>query len=80
VRNFDPRLALDGGPDGLAAYRDIVALLPGMLAPDGLAVLETGHDQAEAVSALVGAASLRPAGLRYDFGGRSRAILVRPGD
>ena len=79
VRDFDPRLALDGGPDGLAAYRDILALLPGMLAPDGLAVLETGHDQAQAVSALASAASLRLAGPRSDFGGQPRAILVLPG-
>ena len=78
VRNFDPILALDGGADGLAAYREIVALLPGMLAVDGLAVLEIGHDQAEAVPALARAEALRVAEVRRDFGGKPRAILLRP--
>lgn len=51
----EPCLALDGGPDGLAAYRAILADLPRLLAPDGVALLEIGHDQAASVTALAGA-------------------------
>ncbi len=75
-RDFDPLLALDGGADGLDAYRAILAVLPGMLKPGGLAILEIGFDQAEDVSALIAQASLKMIGLRHDYGGNPRAILA----
>lgn len=49
VSAFEPKSALDGGPDGLAAYREIIGNLPKILAPDGLVVLEIGIGQADAV-------------------------------
>lgn len=51
--SFEPRLALDGGPDGLAVLRRLIAALPEGLAPDGSAYLEIGWDQGTAVAALV---------------------------
>ena len=46
VSRFEPRAALDGGPDGLAAYRALAKLLPGLLKPGGHALLEIGVGQA----------------------------------
>ena len=48
---YEPALALDGGPDGLDVIRRLVAALPFTLAPGGVALLEIGHDQADAVRA-----------------------------
>ncbi|MES2445336.1 MAG: peptide chain release factor N(5)-glutamine methyltransferase [Pseudomonadota bacterium] len=53
VRDHEPPAALFAGPDGLDDYRRIVPDLPRLLAPRGIAVLEIGSTQAEAVSALV---------------------------
>ncbi|HLE58456.1 MAG TPA: peptide chain release factor N(5)-glutamine methyltransferase [Candidatus Limnocylindria bacterium] len=50
---FEPRLALDGGVDGLAVLRRLVAELPAYLAPDGVALLEVGAGQARSVRRLV---------------------------
>jgi release factor glutamine methyltransferase len=52
VARFEPRMALDGGPDGLVAYRAILAYLPRLLATDGRAFLEIGHDQHQPLAAL----------------------------
>ena len=52
VALFEPLAALDGGPDGLDAYRDLAGLLPGVLRPDGTALLELGQGQAGAVELL----------------------------
>jgi release factor glutamine methyltransferase len=75
----EPRRALDGGTDGLAAYRVITAGLAGLLAPGGTAVLELGAGQAEAVCALAEDAGLVVAGLRADLAGIGRALLLHPG-
>ena len=53
VRQYDPRLALDGGEDGLAAYREIIPALPGLLVPGGLIALELGAGQYFDVDALL---------------------------
>ncbi|MBX9751167.1 MAG: peptide chain release factor N(5)-glutamine methyltransferase [Roseococcus sp.] len=76
VALHEPATALDGGADGLDAYRIILADLPRLLAPGGLAVLELGLGQAEAVGALAQAQGLRVAGLRADLGGVDRAIIL----
>ncbi|MEK6719187.1 MAG: HemK/PrmC family methyltransferase [Chloroflexota bacterium] len=47
--SFEPRLALDGGPDGLALIRRLLDRLPDALGPDGVALLEIGGDQGEAI-------------------------------
>jgi len=51
--SFEPRLALDGGPDGLDVIRRLLAALPAALATEGTALLEIGFDQGPAVEALV---------------------------
>ena len=52
VRAFEPRAALDGGKDGLACYHALSTLLPRILAPGGLAILELGKDQEPAFAGL----------------------------
>jgi len=86
VRMGDPLLALDGGHDGLAAYRAIAGGVVGLLAADGLAAFEVGAGQHEAVRQIFGAAGLRPhpfnGGAARDLAGRVRVVgftpLVRP--
>jgi release factor glutamine methyltransferase len=78
VRENDPTFALDGGPDGLAAYRAIVADLSRVLTPGGVAVLELGQGQEAAVVALANARGLVADGAaRRDLSGVSRALVLR---
>ncbi len=77
VAGHEPRSALDGGADGLAAYRAILPDLPRLLAPGGVAVLELGAGQAESVVTLSRAAGLAPVALRCDLGGVARALVLR---
>jgi release factor glutamine methyltransferase len=58
VRDHEPRLALDGGEDGLAAIRAVAAAAPEALAPGGLLLLEHHHDQSASVCRLLAAAGL----------------------
>jgi len=79
VRDFEPRLALDGGADGLDAYRAIIGDAPRLLAPDGRLVLELGVGQAEPVTALCVAAGLTVAPPpRRDLAGVPRALAAGP--
>lgn len=75
VREYEPAGALFAGSDGLEDHRRIVPELPRLLAPGGIAVLEIGWAQGEAVCALVRAAGLNAA-LRQDLGGRDRAVIA----
>jgi release factor glutamine methyltransferase len=75
VRLYEPDGALFAGADGLDDYRRIVPDLPRLLAPGGMAVLEIGWTQAEAVSALARANGLSPV-VQNDLGGRPRAIRL----
>jgi release factor glutamine methyltransferase len=77
VRLFDPRRALDGGPDGLDCYRAIAAAAPALLAPGGVLVVEIGAGQAEPAAALFTAAGLAPAPPRADLNGVPRALVMR---
>jgi release factor glutamine methyltransferase len=77
VRDFDPRRALDGGADGLAAYRAIAADARRLLAPSGLLVLELGAGQLDAVRSLTVAAGLAPASAHNDLSGVARALVVK---
>jgi release factor glutamine methyltransferase len=80
VARHEPALALDGGVDGLDAYRCLMAALPRLLVPGtGRAVLELGAGQRPAVEALARAAGLVPRGCRADLGGIDRALLIGPG-
>lgn len=74
VRDHDPREALDGGPDGLDAYRAIARLLPTLLRPEGLLALEIGEDQADAISSIMGPGLEAPR-VRCDLAGRPRVIF-----
>jgi release factor glutamine methyltransferase len=47
--SFEPRMALDGGPDGLAVIRRLLAALPSALTSEGTALLEIGFDQGPAI-------------------------------
>ena len=75
VAEFEPLLALDGGPDGLDAYRALLAALPDVLAPGGLAVFELGEGQHQSVAALAQAAEFGTM-VRTDLGGIPRALLL----
>src|SRR5436305_255179 len=77
VREHDPRLALDGGADGLAAYRAIAADLPRLLAPGGLFAGEIGADQASAVTALMADAGLSVDAVLPDLAGLPRCVVAR---
>lgn len=81
VREHDPHLALDGGADGLQAYREIVAIAPSLLVHGGVLVLELGAGQEAAVALLCRAAGLQVDGpARRDLGGVPRALVARFGD
>jgi release factor glutamine methyltransferase len=77
VRDFDPRSALDGGADGLAFYRAIAAVAPGLLVREGILIVELGGGQAQAVAALFAGAGLAVQPPRPDLNGVARALLAR---
>ena len=74
VRDFDPRLALDGGPDGLAPYRVIAAGAASWLMADGRVLVEIGHDQGAAVSALFLEAGFEDVTVHRDLNGLDRVV------
>lgn len=74
VRLHDPRLALDGGIDGLDAYRAILNDVRDHLSSGGILAVEIGWDQGTAVSALFGAAGLAEIEVHRDLGGRERVV------
>jgi release factor glutamine methyltransferase len=78
VRDHDPRRALDGGADGLAAYRRIAAESEPLLQPGGALVVEIGQGQGDDVATLMASAGLtvfRP--VRTDLSGIPRAVTGR---
>ena len=75
VREFEPDEALFAGKSGLDAYRVLAPQLPRLLNKGGLAAVEIGHDQAEAVPALLARDGLK-ARVANDFGDRPRAVLL----
>ncbi len=77
VKIHDPMQALDGGADGLAAYRNIAECLPSLLGEDGLAVLEFGEGQGQNIFRIMEASGLVVDGFRSDLAGIERCILVR---
>jgi release factor glutamine methyltransferase len=76
VRDFDPRAALDGGADGLDAYRAILSRAPALLAAGGLLALEVGYDQAEAVGRLCRAHGTADISFEHDLAGRARVVMT----
>jgi release factor glutamine methyltransferase len=79
VREYDPLLALDGGTDGLEAYRAIAAAATALLKAGGRVVVELGIGQEAPVRALVEAAGLAVEAVRPDLGGVPRALVARRG-
>jgi release factor glutamine methyltransferase len=76
VRDHDPRLALDGGSDGLDAFRAILADLPRILAPEGRAFLEMGASQGPSLARLAGEYGYE-AKCRRDLAGRERVTELK---
>ena len=77
VRDHEPRLALDGGEDGLRDYRVLAPEVLRMLKPGGLFLVEIGHDQGEAVSSLFHAAGAQGVGVLKDLANRDRVVTGR---
>jgi release factor glutamine methyltransferase len=77
VRAFDPCLALDGGADGLDAYRAIAADAARLLAPGGHLVVEVGAGQADTVARLFAQRGLGATAVRCDLAGVARAVTSR---
>jgi release factor glutamine methyltransferase len=76
VRMHEPRRALDGGADGLSAYRSIMPALAPLLQAGGAAILELGQGQRASVAALAARAGLVEAGCRDDLAGIPRALVL----
>ena len=74
VRDHEPRLALDGGPDGLDVLRRLAPRATRWLAPGGRLYCEIGEDQAEAAAALLTEAGLAPVTIHQDLVGRDRIV------
>jgi release factor glutamine methyltransferase len=75
VREYEPDEALFAGKEGLDAYRALAPQMPRLLASGGLAAIEIGHDQGEAVTALLARDGLQ-ARIAPDLAGRPRAVLL----
>jgi release factor glutamine methyltransferase len=75
VVRFDPVAALAGGPDGLNAYRTIVAQLPNLLKSNSKVIFEVGAGQSGDVSALLASAGFSGIGTRRDLAGVERAVF-----
>ena len=78
VRDHDPHLALDGGPDGLQAYRELAPEIRRILKPDGLFAVEIGWDQGPQVKALFEAAGFESVIVVKDLSDRDRVVTNGP--
>jgi len=83
VARHDPRGALDGGVDGLSAYREISQLLARSLAPGGLVLMEIGAGQEPAVAAILAGVGIevfaRASTILRDLSGRERCVAASDG-
>jgi release factor glutamine methyltransferase len=78
VREWEPRGALDGGPDGLAVVRRVLAAAPDWLRPGGHLMVEIGETHGAAVTALLAAdGRYADAAVHRDFRGRERLLQAR---
>jgi release factor glutamine methyltransferase len=75
VRDHEPGIALDGGGDGLDAYRAILGDMRRILRPGGLFALEIGYDQGATVSALARLAGLAEIAVVPDLAGHDRVVI-----
>jgi release factor glutamine methyltransferase len=77
VRDHDPRLALDGGEDGLDAYRIILADARRLLGPRGRLIVEIGYDQAEDLRQLAAGFNLDVSTVAHDLSGNPRCVVLK---
>ena len=77
VRDHEPRVALDGGSDGLDFYRRIISAAPAHLANYGMIFLEIGFDQAEDVTQILEFAHFTDILVTKDYGGCDRVVVAR---
>lgn len=77
VARYEPRMALDGGLDGLLAYRRLAPAAVRLLAPDGVAAFEVGIGQSDSVIQILEAAGLRHLATAKDLAGTQRCVLFR---
>ncbi len=77
ISRHEPSLALDGGPDGLSAYRNLIPRARDFLEQDGVIALEIGDDQGDAVSELLDAAGYSGVTIVKDLSGRDRIATGR---
>jgi release factor glutamine methyltransferase len=79
IRDHEPRLALDGGPDGLDVIRRVLEAAQRRLNPEGIVALEVGYDQAARVAELFLGAGFTDVERRTDYGGIERVVSGRRG-
>lgn len=79
VRDHDPKLALDGGKDGFAAYRAILLGLARLATPDACVALELGIGQAGGVARILTSAGFAVLATGRDLAGRERVVTARRG-
>jgi release factor glutamine methyltransferase len=77
IRDFEPRLALDGGPDGLQLELAVVKDAPAHLTHGGILAVEVGHDQSARVAEAFEAAGFDEIQRRRDYGGHERVVSGR---
>jgi release factor glutamine methyltransferase len=77
VACHDPWRALDGGEDGLGAYRALAGALPALLAPEGIVAAEVGVGQASLVATILEAGGLVFDAIKEDLGGIARCVIMR---
>lgn len=77
VREHDPILALDGGPDGLEPYRILLREAKRLLVPGGLLAVEIGYDQAEDLRSLAASHGLEILKVAHDLSGNPRCVAMR---
>lgn len=77
VALYEPKLALDGGSDGLDAYREIFAGLKARLKPEGMAFMEIGMGQQRDIESMAGQAGFEMLGVAADMAGIARCVVIK---
>jgi release factor glutamine methyltransferase len=77
IREYEPQAALDGGPDGLSAYRALAPVLASKLDVGGVAALEIGAEQPHVIREIMAAHGLTVARIAPDLAGIPRCGVLR---
>ena len=77
VARYEPRLALDGGADGLVCYHQLAPFIRELLAPNGYAVLEFGMGQEQDVAGIMQSNQLSVQGFKKDLAGITRVLWLQ---